>query len=245
MSVFHRRPFSAGWTEFIPAEESDYLLPSRRYMAFEGSLVSFLTRQDIIQPNHITYFRFVICLVLFCLYPHLSYPQILILATLGALSDFFDGALARAASKKTRLGMVIDPLADKLLAFILVYILLMRKAIDPLYLVFMLLVEAHLVLIPLLSWSYAMIRTRKARTASASLWPGKDGFVVKSREILMGKIKVFLYGLGFFTILTARAFDVMFLSKVAEGLLVLGIAAGTVALLLYLLRWFRRPYGIS
>ena len=48
--------------------------------------------------------------------------------------------------------MMIDPLGDKLLAFSLIYVLLIRGVIDPVYMVFMLIMESHLVLIPLLSW---------------------------------------------------------------------------------------------
>ena len=102
-------------TQFFPAEASDYPIRSRRYIAFERTAASFLLKQDVIEPNHITYFRFGICLLFILFYSRLSYLQILILAALGGISDFFDGALARAASKKTRLGMILDPLADKFL----------------------------------------------------------------------------------------------------------------------------------
>ena len=92
-------------TEFMPADRSDYFLPSKRYIAFEGAIVSFLCKQDVIRPNHITYARFVISFLLLCFSPSLSYFQIFMLVAFGALTDFFDGALARAASKKTRLGL--------------------------------------------------------------------------------------------------------------------------------------------
>lgn len=198
-------------------------------------MVSFLVKQDLIQPNHLTYFRFFICVVLLFFFPHLSYVQILLLAALGISSDFFDGALARAASKKTRLGMMIDPLADKTLAITLIYILLARKVISPVYLILMLLMEAHLVLIPILSWSYGRCRKGVARGV----------FVVRPKEILMGKIKVFLYAFGFMTILMARAVGSVLLLKLAEWILISGIAAGAIALLTYLFRWYMRPYRIS
>jgi cardiolipin synthase len=80
-----------------------------------GPLPPFCSNRMSLNPIYITYFRFGICLLLILFYSRLSYLQILILATLGGISDFFDGALARAASKKTRLGMILDPLADKFL----------------------------------------------------------------------------------------------------------------------------------
>lgn len=231
-------------TEFMPANESDYLVPTKRYIAFERTLVSPLCKQDLIEPNHITYFRFVICFFLLCFYSSFSYFQIFVLASLGVLSDFFDGALARAASKKTRLGMMIDPLADKLLAFTLVVILLVRGLIHPVYFISMLIVESHLLLIPLLSWLWGMLPGRKRLLGSRADGRNHGVFIVKSREIIMGKIKVFLYALAFLCILMGKAVNSAFLLNLAQGLLISGIAAAAVALCVYLFRWFKGPYSI-
>ena len=239
-----RRTEKPSLTEFMPANESDYLIPSKRYIAFERTLVSFLCKQDLILPNHITYFRFLICFFLLCFFPSLSYFQIFVLATLGVLSDFYDGALARAASKKTRLGMMIDPLADKLLAFTLVTILLVRGVIHPVYFISMLIVESHVVLIPLLSWLWGMLPGGKKLVGSGRDGGNHGAFIVKSREIIMGKIKVFLYALAFLCILMGNAVNSAFLLNLAQGLLISGIAAAAVALCGYLFRWFKGPYRI-
>ena len=208
-------------------------------------MVSFLTIQDVIRPNHITCFRFVIGLFLIFFFHHLSYLYILILVAFGALSDFFDGALARAASKKTRLGMMIDPLADKFLVFTIVYILLTRKAIDPLYLFLMLIMEAHLVLIPFLSWIYSVRMGRKGRDRSCTVKSEDRVFIVKSKEIVLGKIKFFLYAAGLLSILVGKAIDSTFFSTLSEWLLISGLVAGAIALCTYLFRWFMRPHSIS
>jgi phosphatidylglycerophosphate synthase len=230
-------------TAFMPPDEGDYLLPSRRYIAFESAAVSFLCKQNLIEPNHITYFRFLICFVLLLLNPYLTYLQIFVLATLGALSDFFDGALARAASKKTRLGMMIDPLADKFLVLALVAVLLMRNLIHPAYFVLMLVVEAHVVVIPLLSWFRGVRRAKKKARITDT---GNHGvFTVKSRDIVLGKIKMFLYASAFLCLLMGKAMNAGWLLSLAEGLLVSGIAAAATALLLYLFRWVKRPYRIA
>jgi phosphatidylglycerophosphate synthase len=232
-------------TAFMPADEADYLLPSKRYIAFESAVVSFLCKQNVIQPNHITYFRFLICFVLIFLNPQLTYLQVFVLATLGALSDFFDGALARAASKKTRLGMMIDPLADKFLVFALVAVLLMRTLIHPAYFLLMLVVEAHVVVIPLLSWFHG-VRPGKKKAAKGTKDTGNHGvFMVKSRDIVLGKIKMFLYASAFLCLLMGKVMNSGWLASLAEGLLISGIATAATALFLYLFRWVKRPYGIA
>ena len=229
----------------MPADESDYLLPSRRYIAFESAAVSFLCKQNVIQPNHLTYFRFLICIVLLFLNPYLTYLQIFVLATLGALSDFFDGALARAASKKTRLGMMIDPLADKFLVFALVAVLLTRDLIHPAYFLLMLVVEAHVVVIPLLSW-FRGVWSGKKKAAGRMPDAGNHGvFMVKSRDIVLGKIKMFLYASAFLCLLMGKVMNSGLLVNLAEGLLISGIAAAAMALFLYLFRWVKRPYRIA
>jgi phosphatidylglycerophosphate synthase len=232
-------------TAFMPADERDYLLPSRRYIAFENGIVSFLCKQNVIQPNHITYFRFLICFVLLFWSPSLTYLQIFVLALLGALSDFFDGALARAASKKTRLGMMIDPLADKCLVFALVAVLLMRHVIHPVYLLLMLAVEAHVVVIPLLSWFCGLWWGKKKRAGRTAYDATHSVFMVKSRDIVLGKIKMFLYASAFLCLLMGKVLNSGPLLGLAEGLLVSGIGAAAMALFLYLLRWIRSPYRIA
>ncbi|MBW2018359.1 MAG: CDP-alcohol phosphatidyltransferase family protein [Deltaproteobacteria bacterium] len=215
----------------MPTDREDYLLQSDRYIALEGKLVSFLTWQKVIQPNHLTYFRFGVGLFLLLFFRHLSYLQIFLLAIVGLLSDFFDGALARAASRKTRLGILIDPLADKFLALTIAFILLERKVLDPVIIVIMLLLEAHVLLIPLIS----RVRRRKG-----FLRAGDPFLVVRARQMAAGKIKCFLYGVAFLGLLFAKALSSSFLMAVFEGVLVAGLAVGMVALFIYLHTWWIR-----
>ncbi|MBW1723383.1 MAG: CDP-alcohol phosphatidyltransferase family protein [Deltaproteobacteria bacterium] len=222
---------AGAWTEFMPTDREDYLLQSDRYIALEGKLVSFLTWQKVIQPNHLTYFRFGVGLFLLLFFRHLSYLQIFLLAIVGLLSDFFDGALARAASRKTRLGILIDPLADKFLALTIAFILLERKVLDPVIIVIMLLLEAHVLLIPLIS----RVRRRKG-----FLRAGDPFLVVRARQMAAGKIKCFLYGVAFLGLLFAKALSSSFLMAVFEGVLVAGLAVGMVALFIYLHTWWIR-----
>jgi len=232
-------------TSFLPTQASDYLIRSERYIAFERFTTSFLCKQDFIEPNHITYFRVVICLCLLVLSNHLSYLQILIVAVLGALSDFFDGAYARSASKRTRLGIILDPAADKFLVLVLVYILVRRDALDPLYLLFIAMMEGHMVVLPILSWLYGVQKRRSNDERGVSIKRDRNIFILKSEAALMGKVKFLLYACALMGILIGRAFDSLVLLKVADWLMILGIAAGAMAFCSYIVRWIKHPYFLA
>jgi phosphatidylglycerophosphate synthase len=230
-------------TEFMAAEECDYPLLNERYLAFEQAAVSFLRRQDIVEPNHITYFRFAVCLVLLLSFSRLSYVHILILSILGALSDFFDGAFARSASKKTRLGVLIDPLADKLLIFTVMYILLMKKALDPMYVLAMVLLEGHIVIVPILSWFYSNRGDKDARRRRGDR--DHDKVFERSRPMFLGRVKVHLYSYAIFSLMIGKAFDVLILLKLGNWFLLLGICAAAIAFSAYIIKYFLKPYSIS
>jgi len=230
-------------TRFLPTEESDYPIQSDRYMAFERAATSFLCKQEFIDPNHITYFRVMICLCLLIFSPHLSYLQIMILTILGGLSDFFDGAYARSASKKTRLGIMLDPFADKFLVFILLYILVTRKALNPIIVILMVVMEGHLVVVPMLSWLYGLRRPRNYDVQKASERRDRSAFILKSEAALIGKVKFFLYACALLGILVGKAFDSLFFLQVANWLLALGIAAAAMAFYTYVVRWLKQPYS--
>lgn len=214
------------WTQFTAPEPSDYPIPHPRYMALEARLVSWLCGQNTISPNQITMLRIVIALGVALGYRCLCWFEILLLALAGILTDFVDGAYARAASKKTPLGTVLDPLADKLLAFALLFVLLAKGALPAPFLLLMLLVEMHVVLIPLLS----RVRGKKRGAVGPLLAMG-------GREMILGKIKTLLYGLAFVLLIFAQILSSALLARVALGFLVSGIVSGGLALGGYLRFW--------
>jgi len=233
-------------TEFLPANESDYPLLNKRYIAFERAATSFLRKQDFVEPNHITYIRFAVCLFLFFSFGRLSYLQIFTLAALGGVTDFLDGAFARSASKKTRLGVFIDPLADKLLIFTVLYILAAKRALDPVYLALMVIMETHVIIIPLLSFIRDSLGGK--RTGS-SPYPslkrdGADAVLVRTRPALPGRVKVHLYAYAVLSMMLGKAFHLSFLSALAHVLLILGFCTGAAAYGVYMIRWLRKPYPI-
>lgn len=234
-------------TEFLPADESDYPLLNKRYIAFERAATSFLRKQSFVEPNHITYLRFAVCLFLLFSFGHLSYLQILTLAALGGVTDFFDGAFARSASKKTRLGVLIDPLADKLLMFTVLYILIAKRALDLCYLVLMVIMETHIIIIPLLSLIRDSLAGQRPGNSSYpdSKRDGADAVLFRTRPTLVGRLKVHLYAYAVLSVMLGKAFQVSFLSDLAQVLLILGIGAGAAAYGTYIMRWLRKPYPIS
>ena len=71
-----------------------------------------------ITPNHITYLRILVGLILFVLLFYYGIEDkvlILYLFFLGAITDLFDGSVARCLNKATEFGAMLDPVADRVL----------------------------------------------------------------------------------------------------------------------------------
>jgi phosphatidylglycerophosphate synthase len=71
-----------------------------------------------ITPNHITYTRVAVSIILFALLFFFGIENKILIVSLfclGALTDLFDGSVARGLNKVTEFGATLDPLADRLL----------------------------------------------------------------------------------------------------------------------------------
>ena len=71
-----------------------------------------------ISPTHVTYVRLVIGVILFVLLFFFGIEDNLLIISLfffGALTDLFDGSVARALNRVTEFGAMLDPIADRLL----------------------------------------------------------------------------------------------------------------------------------
>lgn len=71
-----------------------------------------------ITPNYITYVRVVIGAGLFVVlffFGIVDKPLIVFLFCLGAITDLFDGSVARGLNKVTEFGTMLDPVADRIL----------------------------------------------------------------------------------------------------------------------------------
>jgi cardiolipin synthase len=85
-------------------------------------------------PNLLSSFRLFVTVFFIALVVHEQYRLALLLFILQALSDLFDGFLARRMGSKTNLGAYLDPLADKVM-LAASYLVLAYQAIVPFWLV--------------------------------------------------------------------------------------------------------------
>jgi phosphatidylglycerophosphate synthase len=156
------------------------------------------------------------------------------MTTIGGLSDFFDGALARAQGKKTKLGVILDPLADKLLVFSVLYILTIRGDIRPAYILCMALCETHVFVIPMLSYVYQW------KKSGEDMHPSE----VENRiePVLFGRVKVHFYVYAVLLITIGRMMNINAMIELGDGLLIMGISAAVIAFFQYMVRWMKNPY---
>ena len=234
--VFSRRKGN----RYLAVYESDYPFHNPRYKHFERKAVSCFP--DFIEPNYLTILRVFICFVLFVFASKICYAGILILAAIGGLTDFFDGALARSnptrpEGKKTRFGVIMDPVADKLLIFSILYIFITRGDVPFPFILFMIVGEAHLVLIPFLSYSFQIykVMTNGGYGAPTDLEQ-------RIETVPFGRVKLHLYIYSVLLILLGRFIEVEMVVFAAHILLGMGISAAFVALYQYIRRYCKNPY---
>jgi len=213
-------------------------------MAFERKFVSIFSKLRFIEPNHITYFRLLLCVITLMFYRELAYSQILAVAALGGLSDFLDGALARTTNRITRLGIIMDPLADKLFVLTLLILLVLRKILDPTYIALMASMELHVVIVPILCWFYGLLKDKPDSPCSTPDEKEEDTRFVKTKPVVVGRVKVHLYVYGILCVILGKKFGSPAFLNMGQLLLIIGIWAGAVALVLYVARWIRQPHLI-
>ena len=186
--------------------ENIRLYPHDRLFAW--TLVPLTPR--FVKPNHLTILRVVLTpVVLFLLWQEL-WPWALGLFLFAALTDAWDGSLARLRKQITLWGTMADPVADKLLIGTVV-ILFVAKEINIIFAVTIVVIELLLV-------GGAYLRKRQGRFASANNY---------------GKLKMFLQVLGVTLLLVAKLFGVEMAVPFAIGTFSLAILLAVVSLITY------------
>lgn len=92
--------------------KSDIRKEAQKCRLKEKSTESSFTRKI---PNILSGFRIIIAILIFFFMKYFSHEFILVLFGFGALTDFFDGFLARKMNASSNLGEIMDPIGDKML----------------------------------------------------------------------------------------------------------------------------------
>jgi len=104
-------------------------------------------------PNILTISRIIAIPVIILLYLEGNYYWALVFCVLSALSDFFDGRLARKLNQCSTLGSFLDPIADKFFEMSILLVFYLNQKI-PLYFLGLLWTRniLQLLSIPILGW---------------------------------------------------------------------------------------------
>jgi len=147
------------------------------------TIIKLIPRQ--VQPNHLTLLRiFFIPVVLYFLVIG-SYGWALVYFIVASLLDSLDGALARQRNQITPLGLILDPVSDKILIILVSAFLIFQYPLPWLF------VFAIIFDLPLLVGGLMIISTMKSESkeVAPANWWGKIKMVCQVASILM----VFLY----------------------------------------------------
>lgn len=136
-------------------------------------------------PNAITLFRIVLIPVFIVAFflPDFSWKHLMltILFFVAAISDWFDGFLARALKQQSAFGAFLDPVADKLMVATAMALLVMSN-------------HSALMALPAV-----VIIGREIAVSALREWMAKLGETTKVKVSFMGKVKTFtqLWAIGF------------------------------------------------
>ncbi|UCD72314.1 MAG: CDP-alcohol phosphatidyltransferase family protein [Syntrophobacterales bacterium] len=194
------------------------------------NLVANALIPEALHPNHLTYLRLIAVptLILFNYY-HAQFTWMFIIVLLALLTDFFDGATARNRRQVTHLGTVLDPMADKLLAFTALTILLYRGIVHWTLILWMCLMESHLAILP--------VTDSLGRLLGKSKNPSKT-WIPRIAPNSYGKMKVLLYSISLCLLFLGPAIESEGMVSWGLYLAYAGVFFGALALVTYLLNWF-------
>ncbi len=94
------------------------MAPQTTYQRFSDTIVNALILRFIprsVRPNAISSMRLIITPFVFGAVVRGSYSAAIVLFVVASLTDLVDGAMARTRDQITRIGKMLDPIADKVL----------------------------------------------------------------------------------------------------------------------------------
>jgi len=134
-------------------------------------------------PNKLTFFRIAVIPFICVLYPW-DYKIFNILCAVifavGALTDFFDGYLARKYNSVSKIGEILDPISDKLLVGAALVVMVGGGVLS--------------------AWVAVLILSRETAVSGLRMAAAEQGFSIKVSNL--GKIKTFLQDLSITLLLT-------------------------------------------
>jgi phosphatidylglycerophosphate synthase len=175
-----------------------------------------------LEPNHLTLLRMVGSLVVLAIglsSAHLGWA--VVVGFIAGFSDNFDGWLARRRGRITELGAVLDPMADKLFALVMVIVLWWRGLVNPWLLSLVLAVDVHALILPFLIMGRRWCR-------GVPLIP-----LPKVRPNRWGKLKTAWLAASLGMVFVGTACGWPWLVAFATANIYLGVAMGLVAVALY------------
>jgi CDP-diacylglycerol--glycerol-3-phosphate 3-phosphatidyltransferase len=129
-----------------------------------------------VRPNYLTYFRIGTIPIIYALMHVGSYTLALLLFVASAVTDLFDGSMARRRNQVTDLGKIIDPIADKMLIAVVLFSLGFQYLIVKIFLLFII-AEIFMVFMG------GVLSYRFGRPIGANIY-GKVKMVLQSISIL-------------------------------------------------------------
>lgn len=175
-----------------------------------------------ITPNHLTILRMAgTLLILWLGFSDAHLGWIVAFGLASGLSDNLDGAVARVRGQITELGAMLDPLADKIFAAVIILVLWWRGLADWRLLALAACMDLHALLLPLL---IALRRRRQGR-------PLKPAPKVRANTWGKYKTAVLAWSMGF--IIMGHAFGQPWMAILGTHTIWLAIALGLVAMYRY------------
>ena len=185
----------------------------------------------VIHPNHLTLMRMIAVPILILLhYCHAQFTWMFIIVLFALLTDFFDGLTARNRNQITRLGTVLDPMADKVLALTALFILLYRGIVHWRLILWMCLAESHVGILPALDY----LQTRRGKPRDPS-----NTWISRINPNVYGKLKVLFYSISFGLLFLGPAIESDGMVSWGLYLAYVGIFFGALALGSYLWDWWK------